>query len=480
MLVAAALWPGVGQLPVGVDLRAAVAHEFSLSLGDWTLALDLREWVNDGLMALFFFVVALEIKRELVVGRAAGSATRRRCRPSAAVGGMVVPAAHLPRDQRRRRSGAEAGASRWRPTSPSPSACWPCSAAGSPRAAPVPADPGDRRRHRRHRRDRRLLLDDVELGWLVAAAGVVAAVAALRRPGHRRTRRSSWPSGVVLWLLVHASGRARHDRRRRDGSAGAGRARCPRLGRASSTTLDELRDVFSPEAARATVPDGQRVGVAARMARAPAAPVDELVIVPLFALANAGVPLLGDVADAAPSSGDARRGGRAGRRQDSSASRRVRWLAVRLGVAALPAVSRWRPAHRGRRASPASASPCRCSSPGSRSTTRLLRTRPRSASWPHRSPLRYWAPSCCAPAEPAAAARRWTTQPQAKPTCRSKPARSRRSIPGDEPADGRRQPTPAEHAPSRTRTQGRTVLLMARTSSAATPWVVCHRHQTDW
>jgi Na+:H+ antiporter, NhaA family len=60
-------------------------------VGRWTLALDLRHWVNDGLMALFFFVVGLEIKRELVAGEL------RRLRTAAlpvvaAVGGMVLPA----------------------------------------------------------------------------------------------------------------------------------------------------------------------------------------------------------------------------------------------------------------------------------------------------------------------------------------------------------------------------------------------------
>jgi NhaA family Na+:H+ antiporter len=53
--------------------------------------LDLQHWINDGLMALFFFVVALEIKRELVFGDL--SDTRKAALPVvAAVGGMILPA----------------------------------------------------------------------------------------------------------------------------------------------------------------------------------------------------------------------------------------------------------------------------------------------------------------------------------------------------------------------------------------------------
>lgn len=63
-----------------------------IEAGPLLLSLDLGHWVNDGLMALFFFVVGLEIKRELVTGQLV--ALRDAALPIlAAVGGMVVPAA---------------------------------------------------------------------------------------------------------------------------------------------------------------------------------------------------------------------------------------------------------------------------------------------------------------------------------------------------------------------------------------------------
>jgi Na+/H+ antiporter NhaA len=65
--------------------------ELAIRVGGAELSLDLRHWVNDGLMALFFFVVGLEIRRELDMGELR---ERRRVATSvmAAVGGMVVPA----------------------------------------------------------------------------------------------------------------------------------------------------------------------------------------------------------------------------------------------------------------------------------------------------------------------------------------------------------------------------------------------------
>jgi Na+:H+ antiporter, NhaA family len=62
-----------------------------LRVGSFEVGHDLRHWVNDGLMAVFFFVVGLEIKRELVTGDL--SDRRDAMLPAvAALGGMFVPA----------------------------------------------------------------------------------------------------------------------------------------------------------------------------------------------------------------------------------------------------------------------------------------------------------------------------------------------------------------------------------------------------
>jgi NhaA family Na+:H+ antiporter len=62
-----------------------------ISFGEWSLEMSLQHWVNDGLMALFFFLVGLELKREILVGELA--VPRQAALPIvAAVGGMVVPA----------------------------------------------------------------------------------------------------------------------------------------------------------------------------------------------------------------------------------------------------------------------------------------------------------------------------------------------------------------------------------------------------
>ena len=68
--------------------------QFRLTIGSGPVSVteDLRHWVNDGLMVIFFFVVGLEIKRELVVGELRDR--RAALLPAlAALGGVVLPAA---------------------------------------------------------------------------------------------------------------------------------------------------------------------------------------------------------------------------------------------------------------------------------------------------------------------------------------------------------------------------------------------------
>ena len=89
------------------------------------LDLTLGTWAADGLLAIFFFVAGLELKREFVAGDL--REPRRAALPiAAAVGGMAVPALIFvlfnlggPRG-----GAARAGRSRRPPTSPSPSPSW--------------------------------------------------------------------------------------------------------------------------------------------------------------------------------------------------------------------------------------------------------------------------------------------------------------------------------------------------------------------
>lgn len=62
-----------------------------ITIGHWTLEQSLHHWINDGLMTLFFFVVGLELKREMLVGELARP--RQAALPIiAAIGGMLMPA----------------------------------------------------------------------------------------------------------------------------------------------------------------------------------------------------------------------------------------------------------------------------------------------------------------------------------------------------------------------------------------------------
>src|SRR4051794_34369579 len=87
--VAALVW---ANSPWSDSYESVWTTHLSIQLGDGGISLDLRHWVNQGLMTFFFLVVGLEAKRELDLGE-----LRERQRltipAAAAIGGMVAPVA---------------------------------------------------------------------------------------------------------------------------------------------------------------------------------------------------------------------------------------------------------------------------------------------------------------------------------------------------------------------------------------------------
>ena len=68
-----------------------LATRVAVTPGGYELSLTVHQWINDGLMAVFFLLVGLEIKREVLAGELASP--RQAALPiAAAIGGMVVPA----------------------------------------------------------------------------------------------------------------------------------------------------------------------------------------------------------------------------------------------------------------------------------------------------------------------------------------------------------------------------------------------------
>ena len=248
---------------------------------------------------------------------------------------MVVPGRHLPA-LNAGGPGAAAGASRWPPTSPSPSGWWPCSGAGCP--APLKVflltlaivdDIGA------------ILViavfytDDLVWQWLVAALVVVLAVVACRR-AEVRYHVVYVVLGVAMWFFVLESG---VHATIAGVVMGLLTPALPYLSAEDTqTVVDELegRDDLTAADVHRVVDPHLRGGAADRAARAPAPPVDEL---PDRARLRPGQRRHRDHRATASSnpSRDHRRGDpRPGRRQDRRASACSRGWRCALGVGRLP------------------------------------------------------------------------------------------------------------------------------------------------
>jgi NhaA family Na+:H+ antiporter len=301
LMAAAALALGWANSPWRAAYDALWQTPLAVRLGRFVIQADLRHWVSDGLMTLFFLVVGLEIKRELVAGEL--RTWRRAALPVvAAAGGMAVPALIY--------AAANAG----RPGAPG----W-----GVPMATDIAFALGVLALlgSRVPAALKVFLLtlavvDDlgsiavvalfysrgVDLGALAVAAGLLVLVAVLVR-------------ARVWWLPLHVG-----------------------LGAALWLTL--WHSGVSPALAGVAMGLLTPVPLAERLAH-DLHPVSAFLVVPLFALANAGVSLEGGGL-AAPGAGAVFGGVLAGRVLGKLAGiGAVAWLAVRLGLAVRPQATSW-------------------------------------------------------------------------------------------------------------------------------------------
>jgi len=90
--IAALAAVGIANSAVGDYYDALFHMPAEIRIGSFDLAKNVEDWINDGLMAIFFLLVGLEIKREVIEGSLAG--VQKTVLPViAAIGGFVVPAA---------------------------------------------------------------------------------------------------------------------------------------------------------------------------------------------------------------------------------------------------------------------------------------------------------------------------------------------------------------------------------------------------
>jgi len=91
LMAAAVLALVLSNTPLSYYYNLLLSTPMAISIGEFALAKPLLMWINDGLMAIFFFVVGLELKREFLIGELADR--KNMVLPGlGALGGMIVPA----------------------------------------------------------------------------------------------------------------------------------------------------------------------------------------------------------------------------------------------------------------------------------------------------------------------------------------------------------------------------------------------------
>ena len=81
----------IANSPLHEDYEHFLHTDIGISMGSGVFSLSIHHWINEALMAMFFFIMGLELKRELLVGELS-SPSQALLPIMAAIGGMVVPA----------------------------------------------------------------------------------------------------------------------------------------------------------------------------------------------------------------------------------------------------------------------------------------------------------------------------------------------------------------------------------------------------
>ena len=92
LIAATVLAVAVANSALGSSYQNFLHLSFGIELGSFRFQQSIQHWINDGLMSLFFFLLSLELKRELLVGQLS-SIRRAGSVVCAAIGGVALPAA---------------------------------------------------------------------------------------------------------------------------------------------------------------------------------------------------------------------------------------------------------------------------------------------------------------------------------------------------------------------------------------------------